>query len=186
MDEILETVARRKSLVPGIVLTGGEPLLCARLPEIISACKAAGLSVKLDTNGTFPDRLGALFDSAGTSPDYVAIDLKTSPSLYPAISPVKSEVLFEKVARSIKLLQSGGIAFEIRTLALPNFMDDSIVEELSLVVPDNVPWFFGAFVPGSCLDPEWDTKEISLRSIISDLVAHAISLGKNAKARGLG
>src|SRR6056297_2964372 len=76
LDELDAFLNRRDGLLGGVCITGGEPLLHEDLPELLHLVRTHGLKVKLDTNGSFPDRLSGIFV------DYVAMDLKTAPSRY--------------------------------------------------------------------------------------------------------
>ena len=75
--ELLAFLKKRRGLLDGVAITGGEPLLRPELPALLEKIKALGYAVKLDTNGAFPDRLEQVV-RAGLA-DYVAMDVKTAP-----------------------------------------------------------------------------------------------------------
>ncbi|MDI9427094.1 MAG: anaerobic ribonucleoside-triphosphate reductase activating protein, partial [Spirochaetota bacterium] len=77
LNECLSIIEKRKHLVQGVVLTGGEPLLQGIISELIAQIHELGLLVKLDTNGSLPEKLATLIEDPRTRPDYVALDLKT-------------------------------------------------------------------------------------------------------------
>lgn len=111
-DEVFAYLQKRKGLIDGVVITGGEPLLQPDLAAFIRRVRALGLAVKLDTNGSFPERLAALLDEGLL--DYVAMDVKNSRDKYArtagvTVSPVDS------VAQSVALLRHSGVAHEFRT-----------------------------------------------------------------------
>ena len=85
VDEILDFLKKRQGILEGVVITGGEPLLQNDLEDFIVKIREIGYSVKLDTNGTFPDRLRNLIDKGLL--DYVAMDVKASPGGYPHPDP---------------------------------------------------------------------------------------------------
>lgn len=58
--QVFSLLKKRKGILDGVVITGGEPLLQQGIEEFIDKIKDMGYCVKLDTNGTFPDRLEAL------------------------------------------------------------------------------------------------------------------------------
>ncbi len=58
--EVLSFLEKRKGVLDGVCVTGGEPLLHAELPDFLKRVKDLGYRVKLDTNGSFPERLEAL------------------------------------------------------------------------------------------------------------------------------
>lgn len=111
-DELSEFLGRRRGILDGVCVTGGEPLLDPGLPGLLSLIKSFGLSVKLDTNGSFPERLEKVVE-AGLA-DYVAMDVKSSPEGYPAAVGIKN---FDTapISRSIKYLMSAKTEYEFRT-----------------------------------------------------------------------
>ena len=56
-EEILEFLESHKSFLDGVVVSGGEPTLQPDLLEFLSKLKSMGYCVKLDTNGTYPEKL---------------------------------------------------------------------------------------------------------------------------------
>ena len=111
-EEILSYLKKRQGLLDGVVVTGGEPLLQSGLEDFLRQVKALGYAVKLDTNGTFPERLKSLI-SAGLV-DYVAMDVKNSLEKYPATAGCAS-LDIKKVEESIDLLLEGNVDYEFRT-----------------------------------------------------------------------
>ena len=79
-EEILAYMAKRRGLLDGLCLTGGEPTLQADLPNFCRKVKKLGLLVKLDTNGFRPDAVRRLIDEKLV--DYVAMDVKNSRERY--------------------------------------------------------------------------------------------------------
>ena len=76
-----------------------------------------GFLVKLDTNGSFPNKLSELID-AGLL-DYVAMDIKNSPNKYAETSG--AEVDIESIKKSVSVLMEGKIDFEFRTTVVREF-----------------------------------------------------------------
>ena len=56
-EDVLAFLKTRRGLLDGVVISGGEPLTQPGLEDFIRAVRTLGFSVKLDTNGAFPDRL---------------------------------------------------------------------------------------------------------------------------------
>ncbi|MCK5219499.1 anaerobic ribonucleoside-triphosphate reductase activating protein, partial [bacterium] len=80
LEELVEALERRRKLLDGVVVTGGEPTVHPRLFQILRSLKATGLSVKLDTNGMQSNVLAA---AAGAGlVDYLAVDIKLDPARY--------------------------------------------------------------------------------------------------------
>ena len=82
-DELLSFLDRRKTLLDGVAVTGGEPLLHAGSAELLKEIKARGYAVKLDTNGSFPGVLAKILESGCV--DYVAMDVKSSLEHYDTV-----------------------------------------------------------------------------------------------------
>ena len=110
--ELLAFLGKRRGILEGVCITGGEPTIHPELPELLRAVKALGYPVKLDTNGYRPQSLRALL--AEGIVDYVAMDLKNSPAGYAAATGIPEPDL-SRVGESITLLLESGVDFELRT-----------------------------------------------------------------------
>ena len=110
--DILDFLSRRRGLLDGVVLSGGEPLLHDGAADFLRQVRDLGFAVKLDTNGCFPDRLEALLRDGLL--DYVAMDIKNSPEKYPQTVGVPNFDL-SPVQKSIALLRDAGVEYEFRT-----------------------------------------------------------------------
>ena len=110
-ESVLSFLRKRVGVLDGICVTGGEPLLQKDIADFLRKVKALGYLVKLDTNGTFPDRLQPLLEEKLVN--YVAMDIKASPDNYDNATGVVTDL--EKVRRSMALLKESGVAHEFRT-----------------------------------------------------------------------
>jgi pyruvate formate lyase activating enzyme len=178
--EALFHLEKRRSVLRGVVLSGGEPTGFAELPSLIETIKGMGLPVKLDTNGMNPRVLEKLFSRAETRPDYIALDLKLPPARYTALLP-RGENGFNPGAaleQSALLVRESGIAHEYRTLALPGGYLRA--EELDALAPlaDGSPWYFRPFAPGNCLDPAWNSFPAPGAETAALLAGKARALGR--------
>ncbi|MFR1518623.1 MAG: anaerobic ribonucleoside-triphosphate reductase activating protein [Clostridia bacterium] len=113
-DVFWKLLEQRRGILEGVVISGGEPLLQHDLEAFIFSVKEKGYRVKLDTNGSLPERLRALI--SGNLVDFVAMDVKNSPQKYALTSGVAADV--ESVGRSIALLLEGNVPYEFRTTAV--------------------------------------------------------------------
>ena len=111
-EEILKFLSGRVGLLDGVCITGGEPLMQADIAEFIRKIKELGYKVKLDTNGTFPERLDFLVNNRLV--DYVAMDIKNSKEKYAKTAGVGS-ISISDIERSIGILMASGIDYEFRT-----------------------------------------------------------------------
>ena len=114
-DELFSLLEKRRGVLDGVCITGGEPLLYEKTEELIKEIKSRGFLVKLDTNGTNPERLERLLNN--NLLDYVAMDIKSSPDGYAKATGVENFDM-TPVLRSIELLKNGKIDYEFRTTAV--------------------------------------------------------------------
>ncbi len=111
-DEVLSFLKKRQGILDGVAVTGGEPLLHEELPDFLAEVRALGYRVKLDTNGSFPDRLIKVVESGLA--DMVAMDIKNGPSHYGRTIGLKGAVP-AAVEKSKDYLLSGPVEYEFRT-----------------------------------------------------------------------
>lgn len=110
-EDILAFLNKRKGLLDGLALTGGEPLLHPGAADFLARVKDLGYAVKLDTNGSFPDRLRDVVERGLA--DYVAMDVKNSPAKYALTAGVDLDL--GAVRESVSYLLSGQVPCEFRT-----------------------------------------------------------------------
>lgn len=110
--DVLTTLLKRRHILEGVCITGGEPTLYPGLMELIRQIKALGFKVKLDTNGTNPDLLMSCVQEQLI--DYVAMDIKNSREKYALTSGIPN-INLDKIEQSILFLLSGKIDYEFRT-----------------------------------------------------------------------
>ncbi len=131
-DEILDYLEKRRSVLDGVCITGGEPLLQGDIISFMEKLHALGYSVKLDTNGSLPARLKAVLDSGLV--DYVAMDIKASPKKYSLA--VGFDTDFAPYEESIKILKSAEVPYEFRTTAVKGIHDSDDFAEISSIIGD--------------------------------------------------
>jgi pyruvate formate lyase activating enzyme len=201
IEAALSHLHKRKQVLGGVVLSGGEPCLCNELPDIISKIKKIGLPVKLDTNGLFPSLLEKLFCREESRPDYIALDLKIAPSRYRNLLPQSAGAPAADfrsaqnrrygsldpaslLSQSALLIRQAGISHEYRSLALGgSYFSESDIEELAPLA-DGSPWYFRPYSGGNCLDPAWDEMEKPSAGRVEELAKKARELGKAGIAKG--
>jgi len=182
VDEGFAHIKKRRAVLGGVVLSGGEPCFYEGLPALIGEIKKLNLLVKLDTNGMVPEMLENLFRREETRPDYIALDLKVAPGRYGELrlKNAHSDDPGAALCESANLIGNSGIKYECRTLALPGgFISESDIEALSPLAGEAV-WHFRLFRGGNCLDSAWDGFEESAETA----QAKANSLAEKARALG--
>ncbi len=111
-DEVLAFLKKRKGILTGVCITGGEPTLQPDLPVFIERIKEMGYLVKLDTNGYRPAVLRALLEKGLL--DYAAMDIKNSKAGY-ATAAGKENLDIAQIEESADILKEGRIPYEFRT-----------------------------------------------------------------------
>lgn len=138
--ELLCFLRKRQGLLDGVCITGGEPTLYPGLENLLRQIKAMGFVIKLDTNGSRPDVLRHLAEAQLV--DYVAMDVKNSPSRYGETVGVPGLKL-EPVEESLRFLIDGKLPYELRTTLVRQFHNETSVVEmgrwLQCLVPGKKP-----------------------------------------------
>ncbi len=116
--EVLEHIKKRKHILQGVCVSGGEPTLDPGLREFLTAIKETGLPVKLDTNGYEPETLRALINDGLI--DMVAMDIKSDLDGYAEIAGL-DRFDPERIKESAKLLMESGIEYEFRTTVVKEY-----------------------------------------------------------------
>lgn len=154
LQEALDFLDVRQSLLGGLVVSGGEPLLSPFLPVIIRFAKGRGYRVKVDTNGQEPDALRELLADGSLCPDFVSLDVKCLPQDYGRLGGDGARLL-----SSMRILRGQGrAAVEYRTPLTPSFVTGDTIRQLAGLVPSDAMWSFSPFRGGDCLDPAFNDK----------------------------
>jgi pyruvate formate lyase activating enzyme len=117
-EEFFNFLIKRKGLLDGVCISGGEPLLQKEISKFISKIKSLGFLVKLDTNGSFSSKLKELVGNGLI--DYVAMDIKNSPAGYAKTAGTTEEVL-SKINESTAFLLADHVEYEFRTTVVKDF-----------------------------------------------------------------
>ena len=123
-DELIVFLNRRKGLLDGVAVTGGEPLLRPDFTAFAERLRDAGWPLKVDTNGTHPDRLRELIDRGLVA--YVAMDIKNCPERYAETAGVPGLDL-GPVRESAALLMEGRTEYEFRTTVVAQLHDEDAI-----------------------------------------------------------
>ena len=148
-EGLLEFLKKRRSLLDGVCITGGEPTLQPDLPQLLEDIKALGYPVKLDTNGSNPAMLEELLNR--NLVDYVAMDVKNCPARYGETVGIP-DLLLEKTEKSLWLLLSGKTDYELRTTCVAEFHDTPEMVAMGTWAESLVPgvkpakWYLQCFV----------------------------------------
>lgn len=142
-EEFFAFLKKRQGILDGVAITGGEPLLHADIGEFIAKIKAMGYKVKLDTNGTFPDRLEKILAEGNV--DYVAMDLKNTFEKYAETVGIGNFDV-SLIKRSIDLIQKSGVAYEFRTTVVSPLHEAGDFGTIAKQVEGTERYFLQSFV----------------------------------------
>lgn len=146
-EDIFAFLRKRRNVLEGICLTGGEPLIQSGVEEFLTAVKKLGYKVKLDTNGAYPDRLQRLIQDGLV--DYVAMDVKNSKPLYAATCGCN--VNTDDICRSVKILKCGNVDYEFRTTVTATFHTEQSVLDTARWLEGATRWYLQQFKDGGQL-----------------------------------
>ena len=150
-EEVFSFLEKRKGLIDGVTVSGGEPSLDKGLPEFLRRVHGMGLLAKLDTNGFFPSVVEQCITEKLV--DYIALDLKTSPAKYSTLTG--RDVDFNQIVTTLNIIRSSGIDYETRTTCVPGFVTLEDVTLIGEAVGHVRKWFLQQFVnTHTLLDPE--------------------------------
>ena len=111
-ETVFSHLEKRKGLLDGVCITGGEPTLESELPDFLGKVREMGYRIKLDTNGYRPEVLKSLAEAGLV--DYVAMDIKNSPDRYGETAGLADlDVL--RIQESVEFLMRGEVDYEFRT-----------------------------------------------------------------------
>ncbi len=142
-SEVLSYLKKRQGILEGVCISGGEPLLNREIDSFMEKVKALGYSIKLDTNGSFPERLKELV--AKGLVDYVAMDVKNSLDKYAATAGCEN-INLNNIEESIDFLLSGTVDYEFRTTVVNELHTAEDIEKLAKRIKGAKRYFLQNFV----------------------------------------
>ncbi|MDD8020054.1 MAG: anaerobic ribonucleoside-triphosphate reductase activating protein [Acidobacteriota bacterium] len=151
LNFFLSYLDSRQGWLDGLCLSGGEPLLHDDLEVLARIIKDRGYKLKIDTNGSFPDKLDQLIKEGLV--DAVAMDIKAPLNRYPEV--VKAAVDVGKIEESVRIIENSRLDYVFRTTVVPGLHQ----EEDLLTIGG---WLKGArafqlqqFFPQRTIDPDY-------------------------------
>lgn len=179
-EEVFSFLQKRRGILEGVCITGGEPLLQPDIGEFIKKIKNIGYSVKLDTNGSSAARLENLIKQ--NLVDYVAMDIKNAPDKYGLTIGIE-EYVPDEILKSADLLLSGDISYEFRTTVVREFHKREDFAAIGRWLRGAKRYYLQSFVDsGDLIRP-------GLRGYTKDIMGQALEIVKrnipNAMLRGV-
>ena len=170
-DEILAFLKKRKGILDGVCVSGGEPTLSDGLPDFLHEIKNLGYDVKLDTNGSRPSVVKKL--AADGLMDKVAMDIKACPSNYPMLTGVHADL--DGIRETAGWLLDGHLDYEFRTTVVRELHSEKDFQEISRWLSGAKAYYLqayrdsdGVLIPGFSACSEEEMK--NYRDILSQTI----------------
>lgn len=141
-EEVFAHLTKRKGVLDGVCITGGEPTLQPDLADFIRKIRSLGYAVKLDTNGYRPDILQALCNEGLI--DYVAMDIKQAPSHYNDVACC-TDFSIHNIEESVSFLMQGNIPYEFRTTLVRELHTEEDIAEIGQFLSGARAYFLQAY-----------------------------------------
>jgi pyruvate formate lyase activating enzyme len=165
-SEVLEYLERKKNVLDGVVITGGEPMVQNDLKNFIQKVKKIGLLVKLDTNGSSPQLLKEFIEEGLI--DYVAMDIKGPVEKYKLICGYLKK---EFIQESVNLIINSGLDYEFRTTVLPYYHSREDFYEIGELLRGARRYAIQGFRPEIVLDKTLEGSERFTKEQLSDFAS---------------
>jgi len=152
--EFFDFLKKRKGLLEGVVICGGEPTLNKDLPDFVKKIKKLGYRVKIDTNGSNPEMLKELIKKKLL--DYVAMDIKASlrSQEYERVVGVKTDL--EKIKKSIGIIKNSGIDYEFKTTVVPTIHTKEDIIKIAKAIAPAKKYFLQNFRAEKTINPKFE------------------------------
>lgn len=125
--EITSFLKKRRGVLEGVCISGGEPTLHKDLPELINEIRKLDFKIKIDTNGSRPDVIKSLTQKGLI--DMVAMDIKSSLENYQYAAGT-THIDKEKVVESVDFLLQGDLEYEFRTTVVEGLFTEQIARDI--------------------------------------------------------
>ena len=135
-EAFFQFLAKRKGLLDGVCVSGGEPTLYKDLPAFLAKIKELGFAVKLDTNGSRPEVVKALV--ADKLVDYIAMDVKNSPQRYGQTVGLETMPL-APIEETLRFLLEENVDYELRTTLVAQLHDEAAIQDMGVWLTSLVP-----------------------------------------------
>ncbi len=132
-DYVMAYLYKRRKILDGVVISGGEPTIWDDLIPFIKKVKEFKLDIKLDTNGYNPAMLKEILDN--NLVDYIAMDIKAIPDKYMKV--INKKIDFNKILESIDLIKKSNIKYEFRTTIMKDVHDKKDIIKILKLIGDS-------------------------------------------------
>lgn len=160
-----EFLKTRTGKLDGVVITGGEPCLQKDLIDFIKTIKQMGFLVKLDSNGTFPEKI----QEALPFLDYIAMDIKAPLEKYSLVT--NSAINPDKIKESINIIMTSGIDYEFRTTVVKSQLSYEDFAKIGKLIKGAEKYYLQKFIPSKTLDEKMMNEKTYSESEFNEIMA---------------
>ncbi len=180
IEEITKFFERRKGILDGVCLTGGEPLLQKDALDFMRFIRSFGYKLKLDTNGFYPDVLEKAINEGLV--DYIAMDIKSSREGYARAVGIEN-IDISPVCKSVELIMNSGVEYEFRTTAVKGLHLVSDFQDIGDWIAGAKRYFIQQFIDsGDLISRGFEAFDEDETALILAAVSKAVP---SAKIRGI-
>ncbi len=175
VEEVLSHLRKRKGILEGIAVTGGEPLLQPDLKDFLRKIREiGGYKIKLDTNGTHPQLLADVISEGLV--DKVAMDIKNSPEKYSQTVGIHNFDV-ELIRASLSFIMLSGIDYELRTTVVRELHDEASMRGIAEFIKGAKAYYLQNFVDsGAVMYGGLHGFERSEIEVFADIVRPAVGI----------
>ncbi len=181
-NKILKFLEKRKNLLDAVEITGGEPTLQQDLEAFMKKLRKIGYLIKLDTNGSNPQKIKDLVE--GGLVDYIAMDIKNSlePAKYSKTIGVEMKSM-NNIKKSIETIINSGMKYEFRTTVVPGLHTKEDIKNICLSIKNAKKYVIQNFSPSNPIDPRYKKIKGFSSSQMSEFLKTAKKIIPNSEIR---
>jgi len=140
-EELFSFLKKRKNMLDGLVISGGEPLIQKDISEFTKKVKKLGYLIKIDTNGMHPKKLKELIDNKLV--DYISMDVKAPREKYELLTNIKTDL--KKIESSIEIIKNSDIDYEFKTTFVPDLLTQEDIIKISKWIKGSKKYYLQQF-----------------------------------------
>jgi len=179
---ILSFLEKRRDVLEGLSISGGEPLLQDEIVSFTEKIKKLNYLIKIDTNGSFPEKLKELIDKKLV--DYVSMDVKAPKKKYDKLAGVKTDI--SKIEHSIDLIKNEAPDYEFKTTVVPVMLDKKDIVEIAKWLEGSKQFYLQQFKSDSPLvSSKLDNVVPYSQEKLSEILHEIKPFFKNCSIRGV-
>ncbi len=140
-NDVLSYLEKRRNVIDALVISGGEPLLQEDIVSFCEKVKGLGYLIKIDTNGTFPEKLKELVDKGLV--DYIAMDVKAPKNKYELLAGKKVDL--KNIQKSVDIIRNSGVDYEFKTTFVPGLLVKEDISKIGMWLDGSEKFFLQQF-----------------------------------------